>query len=116
MTMKSEKFSGTVASAYGKQLDTELKFSGEYEAFENLAEADAAKEGLTNDEQLAVINNKRKASARAVATTNALKAAGIEKPDPNSPEVLTENMIVSYMKKTGNDRATAEQIIKTLLS
>lgn len=96
--MKVEKFSGTVESAYGKVLATPVKFSGEYNAFENFDELKTANEIPSNDDIVNFVNAKRKASARATATTEALTAAGIQKPDPNTPEAIKSRMIADAMK------------------
>ena len=113
--MKTEKFSGTITTAYGKALPQELKFEGTFEAFENESEAIEKNEGLTEAERLDVINNKRKANARAKVTAATLEAAGVSKPDPNSPEVLRESMVVNYMKLSKVDREAAEKIVAGLL-
>lgn len=113
--MTTEKFSGTITTAYGKALSTELKFDGTYEAFSNEAEAVEKNEGLTEAERLDVINNKRKANARAKVTAATLEANGISKPDPNSPDVLREDMITKYMKLSKVARDVAEKVIAGLL-
>ncbi len=95
--MKTETFKGTVESAYGKVLPTAVSFNGTFESVEKLEE-------IPDDEKLGpadiinVVNAKRKAAARAAATTEALQAAGIAKPDPNSPDVMKENMVKMLMK------------------
>lgn len=114
--MKTETFSGTIETAYGNSVSPAVKFSGSFEAFETEVEAIEKNEGLTEEERLTVINNKRKASARATASTKALEAAGIYKPDPNSPDVLKNSMIATYMKLQKVDRETAEKIVAGLLS
>lgn len=115
--MKPEKFSGKVETAYGQTLKTPVEFSGTYEAFETFKEAEDAKELLSNDEHLKVINNSRKANARMKATTAALDAAGIQKPDPNSAEEIRKRMIADAMK--GNAKLTNETaaaLVDSLLS
>lgn len=109
--MKPEKFNGTVESAYGKVLPTAVKFSGEFEAFESFQEIVAAKEEPSNDDIVNIVNAKRKAAARATATMEALQAAGIAKPDPNSPDVIRANMVKSLMKLHNISEAVATQIL-----
>ena len=109
--MKTETFSGTVESAYGKVLPSPVKFSGSFEAFESFAEVQAAKEEPSNDDIVTIVNAKRKAAARATATTEALQAAGIAKPDPNSPEVMRANTIKTLMKLHNISEAVATQIL-----
>lgn len=106
--MKSESFKGTVESAYGKQLPSAVSFSGSYEKLEKGDEI-PSDEKLNEQDILDVINAKRKASARAKATNEALQAAGIEKPDPKSPEVVREGMIKGLMLLQNLSREQAEQ-------
>jgi hypothetical protein len=114
-TMKTETFKGEVASAYGETLPKAIAFSGTFEAFENYDEVVKANEIPSNDDVVGFVNAKRKANARAKATTAALEAAGISKPDPNSPEVLKSNMVKNLMKMKNLDEATATQIVNGLL-
>jgi hypothetical protein len=109
--MKSESFSGSVASAYGETLPKPVAFSGTYEAFETFDEVKGANELPSNDEIVTMVNNKRKANARAKATQAALDAAGIQRPDPNSPEVLRKTAIATLVKLYGMDEGVAASII-----
>lgn len=113
--MKAETFKGEVASAYGEVLPKAIPFSGSFDAFESYDEVKSANELPSNDEVLGFVNAKRKANARSKATIAALEAAGISKPDPNSPEVLKSNMIKNLMKMKSLDEATATQIVNGLL-
>jgi len=114
--MKTETFSGTVENAYGEKLPTPVRISGSYEAFETFTEVQAANEVPSNDEIVAVVNAKRKANARAKATVEALDAAGITKPDPNSPEVLRKTLIRNLMKAKGLEESQASQIVDGLMA
>ena len=89
--MKTEKFTGTLENAYGKQLTTEVKYAGEFEAFESIDEVKTKGEFPKDSEILSFVNTKRKNNERQKAMTAALTAAGIEKPDPNNPDVVAEN-------------------------
>lgn len=108
--MKTETFTGKVESAYGKVLSTAVSFSGSFEAVEKIDE-------IPDDEKLgpadiiSVVNAKRKATARAAATTEALQAAGIEKPDPNSPVVIQATMVKLLMKQHNISEDVAKQIL-----
>lgn len=108
--MKSETFKGAVESAYGKVLPTKVEFSGTFESVERLEE-------IPDDEKLGpadiidVVNSRRKAAARAKATLEALNAAGVEKPDPNSPAVIESNMVKSLMKLHNISEDIAKQIL-----
>lgn len=109
--MKTETFKGTVESAYGKVLPSPVSFSGSFEAFESFAEVQAAKEEPSNEDIVGIVNAKRKAAARASATNDALQAAGIAKPDPNSPDVIRANMVKSLMKLHNISEDVATQIL-----
>ena len=113
--MKTETFKGEVSSAYGETLPKAIAFQGSYDAFESYDEVQKANELPSNDEVVSFINAKRKANARAKVTVAALEAAGISKPDPNSPEVLKANMVKNLMKMKNLDEATATQIVNGLL-
>jgi len=105
---KQETFKGRVENAYGKTLPTAVEFSGSYEKLEK-GDAIPADEALSESDIYDVINAKRKATARAKATAEALQAAGIEKPDPKSPEVVREGMIKGLMLLQNLSREQAEQ-------
>ncbi len=114
--MKTETFKGTVETAYGETLPKPIQFSGSYDKFESIEEVQQKYTPTEyNDLIVGAANAASKANARAKATTAALDAAGIAKPDPNSPEVLKANMIKNLMKAKGLDESTATQIINGLL-
>ncbi len=95
--MKTEKFDGTVASAYGETLTKPVSFSGSFDAYETVDEIRAANDWPSDDDVIGFVNAKRKAAKRAAATTEALQAAGIEKPDPNTPENRRKRMIADFV-------------------
>ena len=108
--MKTETFKGTVESAYGKTLPSPVSFSGQFEAVEKTEEIPQS-EQLGPADIIQVVNAKRKAAARAKATTEALQAAGIEKPDTSSPEYVTESIIKGLMKLHGLSEDEARRVI-----
>lgn len=108
--MKTEKFSGTVESAYGKTLPEPVKFSGTFDAVEKVDEI-PDDEKLGPADILQVVNNKRKATARAKATLEALNAAGISKPDANDPAVIRDNMVKLAMKQYNVSADVAGKIL-----
>lgn len=112
--MKTETFKGTVESAYGKQLPSAVSFSGSFEAFESYDEVAKANELPSNDDVVNIVNAKRKAAARAKATTEALQAAGIEKPDTSSPEYVRESMVKSLMKLHNLSEENARKIVESM--
>ncbi len=111
--MRTTAFKGSVESAYGKVLPSPVDFSGSYEAVEKIEE-------IPDDEKLGpadildVVNAKRKASARAKATTEALQNAGIEKPNPNDPATMRATQVKLTMKMYGLDEATATKIVDSM--
>lgn len=109
--MKTETFKGEVSQAYGKVLPTPVTFEGSFDAFETYNEVVTAKEEPSNEDVVNIVNAKRKASARAAATVAALEAAGIAKPDPNSPDVIKASMVKSLMKLHNISEAVATQIL-----
>jgi hypothetical protein len=112
--MTPEKFSGTIESAYGSTLPSAVKFEGTYDKYANYEEAVAAQDLPSRDEQLALINNKRKANARQKAMQAALDAAGISKPTLDDPQVQLKT-IIKALVASGKDEATATQIAEATL-
>lgn len=112
--MKPEKFKGEVASAYGNQLPTAVKFEGEYQAFENYDELKTANELPSNDEVLQFVNAKRKNNARQKSMTDALEAAGISKPDPNDPTVVAARMLrdIEKLDMPADQKAMIAAVLK----
>jgi hypothetical protein len=110
-SMKVTAFKGSVEKAYGKDLPAKVDFSGSYEHLEK-HDVIPADEVLTAEDILDVVNNKRKASARAAETLKALNAAGITKPDMNDPAIVRENAIKTHMKLFKCSRERAEMIQK----
>lgn len=75
-------------TAYGKTLETPVAYSYDWEIYDTFAELVAAKDELTNDEQVKVRNVEHQSNARQKALTAALDAAGIEKPTLENDEQL----------------------------
>lgn len=106
--MKSETFSGTMESAYGKTLPTPVKFSGSFESLESIEEVRAANEYPDDKEVVAWANAKRKASARQKSMNAALEAAGISKPTLEDPQVQLATIIKALRAAgRGEDEAIA---------
>lgn len=91
--MKTEKFSGKIGNAYGNKLPKEIPFNGTYEAFEKPEEVRAANKWPSDSDIVDYVNSLEKNNERQKAMTAALDAAGIAKPDPNDPAVVTARMI-----------------------
>jgi hypothetical protein len=90
-----EKMTATSESktAYGKKLDTPISYDYSWTAYQNYEELVAAKDELTNDEQVKARNTERLNNARQKALTAALAAAGHVKPTAeNDPQVGLRDM------------------------
>lgn len=107
--MKTETFEAVAEQAYGKKLDTPIKYSGSFEKYENINEVRAANDLLKDDEQVKVRNAERKSTARQAALTAALTAAGIEKPTIENDEQLrlTKMYDILIAAKKSHDEARA---------
>lgn len=104
---------GSVSTAYGQTLATPVEF--EYQVNE-LQKGDEipADEVPDADDILALVNSKRNASARAKAQNEALNAAGVEKPDTNTPDFRYKQM-VKLLTANGMPQEAAEASAKTLI-
>jgi hypothetical protein len=115
--MKTEKFKGTISSAYGQKLAKALPFTGTYEAFgtdekdekdytpedwqaalDEIRKSDESKpagerEYPNNADLVTFVNNKRLANARQKQMTATLDAAGIEKPTLQDEKFRFEQMV-----------------------
>jgi hypothetical protein len=98
--VETKKFDGTIANAYGKELDTVLAFEGDYQHILFFS-AIPAKEMLDEKEILAVVNNKRKATARATCMQKALDDAGIQKPTLKDDSELQVKTIAKGLAASG---------------
>lgn len=120
--MKAETFKGTVEQAYGEPLAgklpngaNSLTVEGSYQAYETVDEVRKANDWPSDDEILKVVNAKRKAAARAARTIEVLEAAGISKPDPNTPENRRKRMIADFVAM-GVPQNIAEQQVDAIVA
>lgn len=95
--MKTEKLDGVMESAYGKKLDTPIKYSGSFEAYENKPEVVAANDLPSDDEVVSFRNTQRRNAARQKFMQAALDAAGIAKPTLETSEELRIKAIVDSL-------------------
>jgi hypothetical protein len=125
--MKTEKFSGTIESAYGKTLPEKLKFAGTYEAFTlpdsksdevvSIAFPDGADpitDTVTYGMIYDAVNNKRKAKARQKSMNDTLSEAGIEKPTMEDPQVQLLT-IYKALRAAGRSEDKARELAETTL-
>lgn len=113
--MKSEKFSGTIESAYGKPVSPALKFEGEYTAFENVDEVKSKNEFPSDDEVVNFVNNKRKANARQKSMQAALDAAGYEKPTLETDPQLQLRTLYKVFIAANKSEAEAKALASSTL-
>jgi hypothetical protein len=109
--MKSVTVDVKVENAYGKELPTPVTFSFDFEEYETRSEIPDG-ERLTDDQYVQAVNARRKANKRAKETEKQLKAAGIQKPDPNSPDVIREQQIKLIQKLHSVSSEVATQIFE----
>lgn len=113
--MKSEKFSGTIESAYGKPVTPSLKFDGTFDAYESVEEIRAKNDYPSDDEIVSFTNNKRKANARQKAMQSALDAAGYEKPTLENDRALQVKTLVKVFMAAGKSEAEATALAESTL-
>jgi hypothetical protein len=110
-TMKSLTETTETETAYTEKLPKPIPFDFGWTVYENVAEMQAAGDGLSLEAQLRARNAARKAKARQAALTAALTAAGFEKPNAeNNDQVRLRDMFKTLMssKKYTEDAARAK--------
>lgn len=91
--MENKTGQSVATTAYGKKLDSPLTYDYAWTTYKNYDELVAAKDELTNDEQVKVRNTERQNNARQKALQAALDAAGIVKPTAeNDPQIGLRDM------------------------
>jgi hypothetical protein len=105
----------TVRKLFGNPLDKEYSIDVTYSQLaENSAIPDDA--ALTHAEIIGILNARRKAAARAAATSELADSLGIKKP---STSLATDEQRITAMVKVfrsmGNDEATATALAKAAL-
>ena len=113
--MKVEKFEGVMENAYGKKLESPIKFGGQYDAFENIAEVNSAIAYPKDKEIVDFLNTKEKANARQKAMQAALDAAGIVKPTLETDSQLRLRKMYDILVANGSSEAEAKAIAATTL-
>lgn len=124
--VETKVFDGVIENAYGRPLKelkfkdgftpvTSIPFIGEYESVK-VYDAIPAKELPDKDDQLAMVNQARKANARQKAMQKALDDAGVIKPTMEDDSTLQLKSMVAGMvasKKYTEEAATklAKQIL-----
>lgn len=105
----------TTETAFGRKLETPVKYSFSWKIFEGFEEVRENRMELSNDEQVKVRNAEAKAKARQEALVQALKDNGIEKPTiENDPLTRLQNM-AKILVASGQSEAEAKQNASALL-
>ena len=112
--MKPQSAKASIEKAYGEKLANPLNFTYSWDSLETMEEVKTANETLSNEEIIDVVNNRRKASARAKETEKQLKAIGIEKPGKDDPRTVTAQFLRSLIN-AGKDENEARELAKTIL-
>ena len=99
--MKTEKKTGTFASARGQNFSPAVSFDFNVNLYETVEELTAAKDELTLDEQLKVRNAERITRARQAEQNAVLDKMGIEKQDINNNEQIRLREFVKVLMSGG---------------
>lgn len=113
--MKTETFKGTIESAYGAPVSPALSFSGEFQAYESVAEVRSGNDYPNDEEITTFVNNKRKANARQKEMQSVLDAAGYVKPTLETDVQLQLRTLIKVFVASGKSEAEARQIAETSL-
>lgn len=106
---------GTVRKLFGQPLDKEYSIDVTYSQLaENSAIPDDAQ--LTHAEIIGILNARRKAAARAAATSELADSLGIKKPSTSlATDEQRINTMVKVFRSMGNDEATSVALAKAAL-
>jgi hypothetical protein len=131
-TMHTEKFSGTIKTAYGKPVNPPINFEGEYDAFgpDKKVYTDADWEAALNEiksfqggkelpstkDIVEFVNGKRQANQRQQMLTAKLDEAGIVKPSLETDAQFRYDQMVKILKLSGMSDAEAAQTASTALN
>ena len=114
-SVKTVEFDGVMENAYGSKLDKAIKFDGTYEHILNF-ESIPAKEQLSNEDILKVVNDARKANARQKAMQDALDANDIKKPTlENNSDLQVKTMVKSLVASGKYNEESATAFARTAL-
>ncbi len=114
--MKTETLTGTIESAYGKKLDAPVKYSGTFEAYENVGEVRSASDMPSDDEVVSFRNTQKRNNTRQRLMQEALDKAGIVKPTFENSEELRYKNIYDALIAAGKSVTEAETIARAALS
>ncbi len=113
--MKTVTFAAVAENAYGRKLQTPVKYSGEFLAYESIEEVRAGNDLLTDDEIVDFRNTQRKNNARQKSLQAALDAAGIVKPTLENDPQLRLKQMYTVLIASGKSEAEARTLASTTL-
>lgn len=113
--METKTFKGTVASAYGKTLDTPISFEFEVKQFTSADEVREAGEWPKDSEVVDFVNARNKNNERQKAQNAALSAAGIERPDLASDVQLQLRTLIKVYEAAGKSKDEARGLAESTL-
>lgn len=96
--MKQQNETAVAKTAYGKTLENPIEYGFGWQDYSAFAELVSAGDTLSEDEQVKVRNQERKAAARQAALSKALDDAGIVKPTTeNDPQLRLKKMFQLFV-------------------
>ena len=105
--MKKVEESSAAENAYGKKLDTPVKYSFSFDAYETIEEIKTANDMPKDSEIVSFRNNQRKANARQQSLQAALDAAGIVRPTLENDEQLRLRKMYDIFVANGSSHEEA---------
>jgi hypothetical protein len=106
--MKTQTKSTSTKIAYGETLKTAIPYSYSWNAFETIDEVKAADKMMSDEDIIKFRNNEKLAAARSAALTEALKAAGYEKPTLETDDQLKLREMVKVLRAVKNKNGEAK--------
>lgn len=114
--MENKTATSSAATAYGQKLDAPISYDYAWTTYADFAELAAAKDELTQDEQVKVRNTERQNNARQKALQAALDAAGIVKPTiENNEQLRLREMFKTLMSSKKYSEQAARDLAAQVL-
>lgn len=113
--MKKNTYKGTCANMWGKKIEPPVVYDYDVTEYETHEELVAAKDELTNEEQVKARNVTRKNNARNAAQLAALKSAGFEAPTLETDVQLRLKTLIDVLVANGDSEESARTQAMTIL-
>jgi hypothetical protein len=115
--MENKTATATAEKAYGQKLDAPMSYDYAWTNYANIEEVRAAKDELTDEEQVKVRNTERQNNARQKALQAALDAAGIVKPTiENNDQLRLRETYKNLMSSKKYTEQQARELAAEVLS